>query len=107
MPKDEWGVKRICPSCNTRFYDLQADPMKCPACEASFTLESLLSDRPKAIEKAKEEDSGTEVLDADAAVLDDDDNDDIVVDDSLLEEEDDDNVSLDELADVPADEEDS
>ena len=32
MPKDEWGVKRLCPHCGTRFYDLQRDPMTCPNC---------------------------------------------------------------------------
>jgi len=106
MPKDEWGVKRVCPSCNERFYDLQADPMTCPSCGASFTLESLLSDRPKAIEKTKEaETESEEVLDTSADVLDDEE--DIAVDDDLLEEEDEDNVSLDDLADVPAEEEDS
>lgn len=106
MPKDEWGVKRTCPSCNTRFYDLKADPMSCPSCSASFTLESLLSDRPKAIEKAKPEDQEEDaVLDTEDAVLDDDD--DIAVDDDLLEDDDDDNVSLEELADVPAEDDES
>ena len=32
MPKEEWGVKRVCPSCSVRFYDLKKDPMLCPAC---------------------------------------------------------------------------
>ena len=30
MPKDEWGVKRICPTCSTRFYDLRARPDDLP-----------------------------------------------------------------------------
>ena len=45
MPKEEWGTKRLCPQCNTRFYDLMNDPMTCPACGAEFTLESLTSGR--------------------------------------------------------------
>lgn len=103
MPKDEWGVKRVCPSCNTRFYDLNNDPMTCPSCTSSFTLESLTSDRPKALEKSKpEEDQEDDVIDTDV-VLDDDSDDDLGVDDDLLEEDDDDSVSLEEIADVPAD----
>ena len=45
MPKEEWGTKRLCPHCATRFYDLQNDPMTCPACGASFTVESLTDGR--------------------------------------------------------------
>ena len=26
MPNEEWGVKRLCPKCATRFYDLKNDP---------------------------------------------------------------------------------
>ena len=108
MPKDEWGVKRVCPSCNERFYDLQKDPLQCPYCAAEFSLESLISDKPK-IEKAsaapKESDVADDISDDDADVLDDDA--DIDVDDDLLDDDDDDDVSLDEIADVPADEDDS
>ena len=28
MPKEEWGTKRLCPQCSTRFYDLQNDPFE-------------------------------------------------------------------------------
>lgn len=108
MPKDEWGVKRVCPSCATRFYDLQNDPMTCPSCSASFTLESLLSDRPKALEKTKIDaaEPSEDLIDESPDVIDDDDAD-IEVDDSLLDEDEEDTVSLDDLADVPAEEEDS
>jgi len=109
MPKDEWGVKRVCPNCNERFYDLQKDPLHCPSCDAEFSLESFLSDKPK-IEKApvapKEEPAAAPAVDEDADVLDDD-ADDISVDDSLLDADDDDDVSLEEIADVPADDDDS
>ena len=27
MPKEEWGVKRICPTTGKRFYDLNKDPI--------------------------------------------------------------------------------
>ena len=32
MPKPEWGVKRTCPSCGVRFYDLMKTPITCPSC---------------------------------------------------------------------------
>lgn len=107
MPKDEWGVKRVCPGCEGRFYDLQKEDMLCPYCGNEFTLASLTSDKPsleKADTKAKAEKSDA-VDDADV-VLDDDDDTDIEVDDTLLDDDDDDNVSLEEIADVAADDDD-
>ena len=87
MPKDEWGVKRLCPSCSTRFYDLQRDPMTCPSCGASFDLDSLLSKKTGSRPEKKDESSASSATssDDDAVVLDDDDSDD-----------------LDDIADVPA-----
>lgn len=32
MAKPEWGKKRTCPECETRFYDLNAEEVKCPSC---------------------------------------------------------------------------
>ena len=51
MPKDEWGVKRICPTCATRFYDLRTDPMTCPNCGAVFTIDSLTAVKAKALDR--------------------------------------------------------
>ena len=104
MPKDEWGVKRICPTCSTRFYDLRTDPMHCPNCGATFTLESLTAVKAKALrpEKVKPQPVDIEDLpeiDADDPIEADDD-----LDDEILEDEED-NVDLEEIADVPADEE--
>ncbi len=107
MPKDEWGVKRVCPGCEGRFYDLQKEEMLCPYCGNEFTLASLLSDKPtieKAAAKAKEKKD--EVVDEADVVLDDDENADIEADDALLDDDEDDNVSLEEIADVPADDSD-
>ena len=89
MPKEEWGTKRLCPACSTRFYDLRNDPMTCPACGHSFTLESMNEGRGKALvnEKTAADDAGE-------------------LDDDLLEEDDDDgDVSLDDIADVAGDDE--
>ncbi|HRO11444.1 TIGR02300 family protein [Amaricoccus sp.] len=105
MPKDEWGVKRICPSCGGRFYDLRADPMQCPICGAGFTLESLTAVKAKTLrpEKVKPEPVDIEDLpeiDADDEGIDTDDD----LDDEILEDEED-NVDLEEIADVSSDEE--
>jgi uncharacterized protein (TIGR02300 family) len=108
MPKDEWGTKRVCPNCGTRFYDLCRDPMTCPACGHSFDLAALLSGKstvttpPKSIGPMP--DSG---LDHDAEVLDDDDTD-VDLDDDVLEDDadGDDSVDLDEIADVAAEDDD-
>lgn len=107
MPKDEWGVKRLCPHCGSRFYDLQRDPMTCPECGHSFTLESLISGRGRmmvAEKTAKAAPIGDDVLDGDDEVLDDDAAE-ADIDDDLLEDDEDDNVSLDDLADVAGDDE--
>jgi uncharacterized protein (TIGR02300 family) len=39
MPKAEWGVKRTCPNCDERFYDLQREPIICPECGATFAID--------------------------------------------------------------------
>jgi len=43
--KPEWGTKRICQSCGARFYDFQRSPIVCPACGATFELETLQRSR--------------------------------------------------------------
>ncbi len=45
MAKPEWGVKRICQSCATKFYDLKRSPITCPKCAATFDPEALLKSR--------------------------------------------------------------
>src|SRR5690348_7718322 len=45
LAKPEWGSKRICPSCGTRYYDLLRDPIVCPKCSTPFDPEALLRAR--------------------------------------------------------------
>ena len=104
MPKDEWGVKRICPTCATRFYDLRHDPMTCPNCGAVFTLDSLTAVKAKALRPEKKPEPADiedlpEIDTDDEAIEADDD-----LDDEILEDEED-NVDLDDIADVASDEE--
>lgn len=105
MPKDEWGTKRVCPHCTSRFYDLRKDPMACPNCGTIFTLESLTAVKAKALrpEKVKPEPVDIEDLpeiDADEEGIDTDED----LDDEILEDEED-SVDLEEIADVSGNEE--
>ena len=45
MSKQELGVKRDCPECGARFYDLNKEPAQCPKCGAEFVPEPLLKPR--------------------------------------------------------------
>lgn len=36
--KEARGSKRTCQSCNSRFYDLNRDPIICPVCQTPFEL---------------------------------------------------------------------
>ncbi len=42
MTKAQWGTKRICQSCGTRFYDLRRTPIKCPKCGTIFDRQALI-----------------------------------------------------------------
>ena len=105
MPKAEWGLKRVCPTTGKRFYDLNKNPIVSP-----YTGEAVVLDAGKsrmiaadaedaATLKAKQETAG------DAAVLEDDDEIEVDLGDDVLDDDDDsdENVSLDEIADVAAD----
>lgn len=110
MPKEEWGVKRLCPNCSTRFYDLQRDPMVCPSCEHSMTLESLTSGKGRTLVADKSDKASKQTTDdddiSDDVVLDDDDDSDVDLGDDVLDDDDED-VSLDDIADMSTDEDDS
>ena len=36
VSKDKLGTKQVCPSCESRFYDLNKRPAVCPKCGADF-----------------------------------------------------------------------
>jgi uncharacterized protein (TIGR02300 family) len=75
MVKPEWGTKRTCPKCATRFYDLTKDePVTCISCGFAWEPEPILkSKQPLPFEVAKAEidkkkddaDLGDEDLDVD------------------------------------------
>jgi uncharacterized protein (TIGR02300 family) len=72
--KPEWGTKRTCPKCGTRFYDLgKEDPISCVECGVVWEAEPVLKskqpmpfDAPKpAASKVVEDSDLAEDLDVD------------------------------------------
>ncbi|WP_293446179.1 TIGR02300 family protein [Planktotalea sp.] len=109
MPKEEWGVKRLCPTTGKRFYDLNKDPIVSPYTGETIEMENgksrmIAADaEDAATKKAKD----AEAEDTDDVVLDDDEDVDLDLGDDVLEDDDDDTVSLDEIADVASEDDDS
>lgn len=120
MVDAELGTKRTCPSCASRFYDLNKHPISCPSCEETFVVEPILPSKgdappppkPAVAEKEVEkEDEGIELIsleevekdDADddeaAAIKDVDLGEDVEIDDdadddAFLEDDDDDDAPV-------------
>jgi uncharacterized protein (TIGR02300 family) len=74
MVKPEWGTKRTCPKCGTRFYDLtKEDPVTCINCGNEWMPEPILKskqplpfDAPKKQTEIKDDsDLGADDLDID------------------------------------------
>jgi uncharacterized protein (TIGR02300 family) len=114
MPKEEWGVKRVCPTTGKRFYDLGRDPIVSPYTGEVVVLDTgkggraLVAEKPaKRDTKAKEDTSDDLVLEDDIDIEDDDDADVDIDDDDVLDDDDGDTVALDDLADVASDDDDS
>ncbi|MBC6438493.1 MAG: TIGR02300 family protein [Rhodobacteraceae bacterium] len=97
MPKEEWGVKRVCPTTGKRFYDMNKDPIISPYSGKVVILDTGKGSYPPAADKvdkspASKGDAKEAALEDDALVLDDDD--------------DTGTVALDDLADVAANDDD-
>ena len=45
MAKLEWGKKRICLACNTKYYDLNKSPVICPSCGIEFDPDIYLKSK--------------------------------------------------------------
>ena len=108
MPKEEWGTKRVCPTTGKRFYDLNADPIVSPYSGEVVELETgksrMIAADAEDAASAKAKAESTE----EDAVLEDDEDVDVELDDDLLDDDDeDDNVSLDEIADVASEDDES
>ena len=43
MAKPELGIKRTCPNCGNKYYDLNRDPIVCPSCGTIFEVVTVSS----------------------------------------------------------------
>ncbi|PIE12808.1 MAG: TIGR02300 family protein [Rhodobacterales bacterium] len=106
MPKEEWGVKRVCPETGKRFYDLNKTPVVSPYTGAVVDVDA--ETKTNTIEADKEDLSNKpkdDLVDAEDVILDDDTSDVDLGDDVL--DDDDDTVPLEEIADVTTNDDDS
>ena len=103
MVKPEWGKKRICSSCNTKYYDLNKLPIICPSCGARFDPEDYLRKRKGKSLPAKSISGKKDELTEDISNIDDvdenSDNEVVSDDDPLLEinKEEESNIIEDEI----------
>ena len=52
MNKEDWGIKRVCLRCGSRFYDLNKSPILCPNCGEEFDVEYLIKKKTKLDDEA-------------------------------------------------------
>ena len=66
MAKAEWGVKRVCPNCGTRYYDMKKKTPVCPSCGTAYDAEIIMKSRRgrAAAKPAAEVQAPEEVIDA-------------------------------------------
>ena len=104
MPKEEWGVKRVCPTTGKRFYDLNKSPIVSP-----YTNEVVELDQNKnrmiaadAADMSTVRDKEAEVESEDIVLEEDAEDVEVNLADDILEDEED-TVPLEEIADMSSD----
>ncbi len=94
MVKAEWGTKRTCPNCGTRFYDLKKeDPCVCIDCGHEWVPEPILKTKQPIIavqEEKKPEAESEEDINEDVDIDEDEDD---VLGDASLDDDDDEEVA--------------
>jgi len=105
MPKEEWGVKRVCPTTGKRFYDLNKSPIVSP-----YTNEVVELDQNKnrmiaadAADMSTVRDKEAELESEDIVLEEDSDDVEVNLADDILEDDEEDTVPLEEIADMPSD----
>jgi len=66
VAKAEWGLKRICPNCSARYYDMKKKTPVCPSCGAAYDHESVMKSRRgrAAVKPVAEPVAPEEIIDA-------------------------------------------
>ncbi len=107
MPKEEWGVKRVCPTTGKRFYDLNKDPIVSPytgdVVELDVSKTRMISADSEDMSAKR---SNSEDMEDDVVLIDEEEDVDLDLGDDVLEEDADENVPLEDIANVSSDEED-
>ena len=105
MPKEEWGVKRVCPTTGKRFYDLNKSPIVSP-----YTNEVVELDQNKnrmiaadAADMSTLRDKEADVDSEDIVLEEDDDDVEVNLADDILEDDEEDTVPLEDIADISSD----
>ena len=113
---DPRGLKRICMSCSTRFYDLNKRPVLCPNCDTEFTGEVKIKARrgrlaandvaedtevedvaeTAEVEEEEEEDAEAETVSLEEVEVEDTDEEDLDIDADDLDDDDLDDDDLDD-----------
>ena len=85
MVKPEWGTKRTCPKCGTRFYDLEKDdPVTCVECRQAWEPDPILKSKQPLPFDAPKKEVPEKIVDADLS------EDDLDIDEDAEENPDDD-----------------
>ncbi len=105
MPKEEWGVKRVCPTTGKRFYDLNKSPIVSP-----YSNEVVELDQNKnrmiaadAADMSTLRDKEADVDSEDIVLEEDDDDVEVDLADDILEDDEEDTVPLEDIADISSD----
>jgi len=105
VAKPEWGTKRICLQCSTRYYDMKKNPPVCPSCGAVFDTESLTkSRRSRTVVEEKPRKVATSPEDIDDLPIVEDDTDDAVIEDA--DELGEDDIDVEDVVDIKSDDDD-
>lgn len=111
MPKEEWGVKRVCPTTGKRFYDLNKKPAISPYTGDVVQTEAASKSQVMAADKEDASATAADLAKKAEEELESSDNNDLDVDlgDDVLDDDDEeeDNVPLEEIADVAGESDDS
>lgn len=81
MPKEEWGVKRVCPKTGKRFYDMNRSPVISPYTGEVVSIDTGTRTRVLVADKSDDE---AKIKTSDGLLI--EDNDDTLDDDLALEE---------------------